>query len=1090
MNKKLGKNMYLSDEAARDAIVTELDMTMMVEAGAGSGKTTSLVNRMVALIGEGKATIEKISAVTFTRKAAAELRQKFQIELEKRFKDSAGRQKELYGRALADLEQVFAGTIHSFCARLLRERPVEAGIDPAFLEMDEIEDRIHQDEVWEEYLIRLLYEDGDALEILHNLDVTSRELREIYHTLALYPEVKPFTKEVSAPDIINARKELRAFISYASKNLPEGMPEKGWDAVQDAVRDAKRMIRALRPEDMRDFFRILGTFEKNMKVTQNRWASKEIAKDIQSRITKFQEDVVIPSLRKWREFRHFHLMKAVRPAADLCRQRRREKSTLNFQDLLMNASQMLRDNPEVRTYFRKRFTHILIDEFQDTDPIQAEVMLYLTGTDVEEKDWHKLKPEQGSLFVVGDPKQSIYRFRRADIDTYNLVKEIVRRSGGMLAELRSNFRSMESIGAWLNPIFSEKFPKDGSRYQASFGELQTVRRDEPEFTSGVRTITISKKERNKAEAIVEEDAERIASYIRAALDGKIKLARTDGEKKAELDERPVPSDFLILLHNRKMIPEYARRLEAYGIPFEVSGGNALKSAFGLREVIRILKAVAEPDSTVDLVSALRGLFFGISDDMLYRFKRNGGRFNFYSSVPEDMESDVKAAFKNAFDKLSHYKDWSKTLPPSVAIEKIIEDVGLIPYLLSDVMGGSQTGNILKVLEFLQHSDMEGTADFLSVVEELDSLLAEGEMDETDISHGGMKAVRIMNLHKAKGLEAPVVFLANPSGKSDHMITLHIQRQGTDAVGYYVITLKTNTYKINLLAIPPGWDTFETEESNYHKAEEDRLLYVAGTRAKNLLVISTYPYNEDINYWAPFDQHRDTVQELGSPAISEAKIQEKVAVKKKQFDKAQETLGRNISKIKQQSYFIENVTSLTKTTGDLPVWKRTGRGLKWGSVMHRILEAVGKGMKGTELDLLISNVLNEEGRPPEEMMTVKMLMSQIEASEFWNEVQAAEEKYFEVPFSLRLKPSELALPASSGEWAILSGTIDLIYRNHDGWTIVDYKTDDVGEQMEDFVKYYSPQVKAYSRFWEEITGEKVTKAGLYFIHAKQFVTVSL
>ncbi|MBS1112654.1 MAG: ATP-dependent exonuclease beta subunit, helicase and exonuclease [Nitrospirae bacterium] len=1090
MNKKLGKNMYLSDQAARDAIVTELDMTMMVEAGAGSGKTTSLVNRMVALIGEGKATIEKISAVTFTRKAAAELRQKFQIELEKRFKDSAGRQKELYGRALADLEQVFAGTIHSFCARLLRERPVEAGIDPAFLEMDEIEDRIHQDEVWEEYLIRLLYEDGDALEILHNLDVTSRELREIYHTLALYPEVKPFTKEVSAPDIINARKELRAFISYSSKNLPEGMPEKGWDAVQDAVRDAKRMIRALRPEDMRDFFRILGTFEKNMKVTQNRWASKEIAKDIQSRIKKFQEDVVIPSLRKWREFRHFHLMKAVRPAADLCRQRRREKSTVNFQDLLMNASQMLRDNPEVRTYFRKRFTHILIDEFQDTDPIQAEVMLYLTGTDVEEKDWHKLKPEQGSLFVVGDPKQSIYRFRRADIDTYNLVKEIVRRSGGMLAELRSNFRSMESIGAWLNPIFSEKFPKDGSRYQASFGELQTVRRDEPEFTSGVRTITISKKERNKAEAIVEEDAERIASYIRAALDGKIKLARTDGEKKAELDERPVPSDFLILLHNRKMIPEYARRLEAYGIPFEVSGGNALKSAFGLREVIRILKAVAEPDSTVDLVSALRGLFFGISDDMLYRFKRNGGRFNFYSSVPEDMESDVKAAFKNAFDKLSHYKDWSKTLPPSVAIEKIIEDVGLIPYLLSDVMGGSQTGNILKVLEFLQHSDMEGTADFLSVVEELDSLLAEGEMDETDISHGGMKAVRIMNLHKAKGLEAPVVFLANPSGKSDHMITLHIQRQGTDAVGYYVITLKTNTYKINLLAIPPGWDTFVTEESNYHKAEEDRLLYVAGTRAKNLLVISTYPYNEDINYWAPFDQHRDTVQELESPAISEAKIQEKVAVKKKQFDKAQETLGRNISKIKQQSYFIENVTSLTKTTGDLPVWKRTGRGLKWGRVMHRILEAVGKGMKGTELDLLISNVLNEEGRPPEEMMTVKMLMSQIEASEFWNEVQAAEEKYFEVPFSLRLKPSELALPASSGEWAILSGTIDLIYRNHDGWTIVDYKTDDVGEQMEDFVKYYSPQVKAYSRFWEEITGEKVTKAGLYFIHAKQFVTVSL
>jgi ATP-dependent helicase/nuclease subunit A len=1091
MHKKHENDIHLIDKAARDAIVTELDRTMMVEAGAGSGKTTSLVNRMVALIGEGKATIPKISAVTFTRKAAAELRQKFQIALERKFKESVSEQRELYGRALADLEQVFTGTIHSFCARLLRERPVEAGIDPAFIEMDELEDRIHQDEVWEEYLIRLLYEDGNVLETLHNVDVTSRELREIYHTLVLYPEVTVFTKEVSAPDITNARKELRAFISYASKKIPKGaMPEKGWDPVQDAILDAERMIEALSLKDMRDFFRIMGIFEKKMKVTQNRWPSKDIAKDVQVHFETFQEDVVAPSLRQWREYRHFHLMKAVKPAADLCRQRRREKSTLNFQDLLMNASQMLRDNPEVRNYFRKRFTHILIDEFQDTDPIQAEVMLYLTGTDLEERDWHKLKPEQGSLFVVGDPKQSIYRFRRADIDTYNLVKELIKKSGGMLIELKSNFRSMKSIGSWLNPIFREKFLEEGSRYQASFGDLQTVRKDEPKTVYGVRKITISKKKWNKAEEIVEEDAVRIATWIRAALDRKIRLARTDDETKTGLDERPVPSDFLILLRNKKMIPEYAKKLEEYGIPFEVSGGNALKSASGLREIIKILKAVAEPDSTVDLVSALRGLFFGVSDDMLYRFKRGGGRFTFYSSVHEGMESDVKTAFQNAFDKLTQYRDWSQLLPPSVAIEKIIEDVGLIPYLLSDEMGASQTGNIMKVIEFLQHSDIERTADFISVVEELDSFLAEGEMDEIDISHGSLKAVRIMNLHKAKGLEAPVVFLANPTGKSDHMITLHIQRQGTDAVGYYVITHTTSTYKTNILAIPPGWDTFETEESNYDRAEEDRLVYVASTRAKNLLVISTYPDNQEKNYWSPFDQHLDAVQELERPAIPEVKIQEELVVKKKEFDKVHKILGQNLDKLAEQTYALENVTSLTKTTGDLPVWKRTGRGLKWGSVMHRVLEAVGRGMKGNELDLLISNVLKEEGRSPEEMTTVKMLITGIKASEFWQELQNAKEKYFEVPFSLRLKPSDLGLPPTSGEWAILSGTIDLVYKNHDGWTVVDYKTDDVGEKMEDFVKFYTPQVKAYSQFWEEMSGEKVAKAGLYFVHSKQFEIISL
>jgi ATP-dependent helicase/nuclease subunit A len=185
-----------------------------------------------------------------------------------------------------------------------------------------------------------------------------------------------------------------------------------------------------------------------------------------------------------------------------------------------------------------------------------------------------------------------------------------------------------------------------------------------------------------------------------------------------------------------------------------------------------------------------------------------------------------------------------------------------------------------------------------------------------------------------------------------------------------------------------------------------------------------------------------------------------------------------------------VTSLTKTEADFPVWKKTGRGLKWGSVMHRVLEAVGKGMKENELDILISNVLKEEGRPSEELTTVKTLINEIKASEFWKEVQSAKETFFEVPFSIRLKPTDLGLPQSSGEWAILSGVIDLAYKNHDGWTIVDYKTDDVGGKIEDFVKYYSPQVKAYSRFLEDISGEKVAKAGMYFIHAKQFVPISL
>ena len=709
MDKKHEKDIHIIDKAARDMIATELDRTMMVEAGAGSGKTTSLVNRIVALIGEGKTPIGKIAAVTFTRKAAAELRERFQIELEKRFQESTGKQKERYGTALSNLEQGFAGTIHSFCARLLRERPVEAGIDPAFVEMDEIDDRLQQNNIWHEYMLHLLYEDGAALETLDALDVNSKELREIYHTLVLYPEVAVFTKEVPAPDIKEAGKQLESFLSSVKKNLPKTMPDDGWDDLMSAILEAQRMAYALDLDERKDFFRILALFEKNIKVVQKRWSLPTIGKEMQSQLEAFRENIVTPALTQWRTYRHFYLMKIVQPVADFCRKDREEKSTLNFQDLLIKVAQMLRDNPEVRGYFKKRFTHILIDEFQDTDPIQAEVILYLTGTNLKERDWRKVIPEHGSLFIVGDPKQSIYRFRRADIDTYSSVKQIIQEAGGMIVELKSNFRSLHAIADWLNPIFKERFPKDASAYQAPYGDLSTVRENEAKTVYGICKITINKKPRNKTLEIVADDAQRIATWIRNALDGNIKLARTDGEKKLGLSEKPVPSDFLILLRNKKMIPQYARKLEEYGIPFEVAGGNAFKTAYGLREIIKILKAIAEPDSAIDLVSVLRGLFFGISDEMLYRFKKGGGRFSFNSIVPDEIEDGVKSVFQNAFDRIKQYRDWTIILPPSVAIEKIIEDVGLIPYLLSDEMGGSQTGNILKVQEFLQHLDMQGTS---------------------------------------------------------------------------------------------------------------------------------------------------------------------------------------------------------------------------------------------------------------------------------------------------------------------------------------------------------------------------------------------
>jgi ATP-dependent helicase/nuclease subunit A len=1078
----------LSDKAARDAIDTVLDKTMMVEAGAGSGKTTCLVRRMTALVAEGKAQIGSIAAVTFTRKAAAELKERFQLSLEREFKASDGERKKRIGRALQDLEQGFVGTIHSFCARLLRERPVEAVIDPSFIEMDELENSLHQSEVWEEYLSRLLFEDKTVLTLLYELDVTLDQLKNAYHMLVLYPEVKVATEDCAAPVIAPALTEVRDFITGAQKRMPDSVPEKGWDPVQEAVNSVSRMLNSLDPAQARDFFRIVSVLDAAKKVTQYKWLSKEDAKDVLAELEDLREKVIAPLILQWRRHRHSHLVGIIGSAAELCTRRRLEASRLNFQDLLQTASGLLRDNPEVRRYFKKRFTYLLVDEFQDTDPIQAEVMFYLSGEDVAEKDWKKLRPEKGSLFVVGDPKQSIYRFRRADIDTYNLVKELIAKAGGELVELKSNFRSVRSIGQWLNPIFKDVFPEKGTPSQAKFSALETVRVDDPAFFSGIYKITTSKVYHNAADSIVENDSLRIASWIEHALAGGISIERTGDEKAAGLDDRPVPSDFLILLRNKKMIPQYAKRLEEFGIPFEVAGGNAFSSTFGLAEVLKILKALADPDSQVDLVAALRGLFFGVSDDILYGFRKAGGSFSFYSDIPSGVPPEVSGVMGEAFGRLKKYKKWTGSLPPSVAMEKIIEDVGLIPYLLNGDMGGSQTGNIMKVIEYLQGAELAGTMEFLPVVQELEELIDEGEMDEIDIAHGSHKAVRIMNLHKAKGLEAPVVFLANPSGKMEHEPSLHIRRETGEAVGYFEISYSSN-FQRRVIAIPPEWEKYSAEENGYASAEEDRLLYVAGTRAKKALVVSTYAEKGDNNPWSLFDPYLQGVPELEA-ADAKAKTLASFSVSKKEFARFQEMSGEGIKEFSGRTYSAVSVTSLAKEAASLPAWKGTGRGLSWGRVIHRALEAVARGAEGKELDLLVSNVLIEEGRQPEETEAVLSVIGEIIESEFWKEVQRADQKFVEVPFSLKLAPSDLGLGSEAGKHVILSGAIDLVYKGKDGWRIIDYKTDDVSDNIDEFVRYYAPQIKAYSRFWQEITGEKVVKAGLFFVKTKELREVEV
>jgi len=1133
-------NFKLVDKEAREKISRELDRTFLVEAGAGSGKTRSLVNRMLALLRSGKCGINTLAAVTFTRKAAAELRGRFQTELEKEvLKEKEKKIKTRLSDALQNLEQCYIGTIHSFCAKLLRERPIEIALDPDFEEMEEIEDAVFRDKCWLDYLLKVRLEGEDILQSLDDVGLAPEDLKDSFTAVSLFPEVELMGGSKETPDFTRFRKDLEEFLLKAREVVPVERPEKGFDDLQRFMR---RCFVRQRNLGFKDYRILMETFElmgRNLGVVKNRWPSKEIADDFQGRFRNFKEEIVIGALKQWREYRHSRIIDFLEPAICFYEGKRKQKSRLNFEDLLLNSSRLLRENPEVRQYFNRKFTHVLVDEFQDTDPIQAEVILYLTGVNCEERDWQKLVPRPGSLFLVGDPKQSIFRFRRADIDTYNLVKEQIEKGGSEVLHLTANFRSLNSLAEWNNPVFERIFPKESDKYQPAFALLNTVRVDEEKTSYGVYKIAVPKVPRHKEKDIATYDADAITNWISWACEGNVRFARTEEDKEKGLKAGAQPSDFLLLFRYKKNMNIYARALEERGIPFEITGSDAFSESEEIREIVNLARALIDPENQVYTVAVLRGIFFGVSDDGLLQFKRKGGRFSFLSDFSGGGDlGEMRAGA--SLGKMREWWDWTKKYPSSTALEMIFENSGIINYLATSEMGSSKAGNLFKLLEILRAREREGQTSFAGLVKFMEELTSVHEIEEISLTPGRANAVRLMNLHKAKGLESPVVFLANPVGIRPHEPDKHVVRiEEVTPKGYFLFS-KKGWYQAKLLSQPVNWEEKAEEEKKYGGAEETRLMYVAATRAKNLLVISTYKGDiTNKRAWGVLDDELVGVPELEIPKKAEVREREKLVLKSGELKKAREELRGNIDMVIRPGYLVETVTSLAKKERELPGWSRSGFGMSWGRVAHNILEVAGKGEDGN-LDLLAENSLIAEGRDVGEKGKLLKLIDTILKSDFWGRVLKAEKKYFEIPFSIKTDGTVLQVEENSGAGhdrkykeengeaeydlmskaerkekgargemperkekgiteydeisdreklpIILTGAIDLAFLEEGGWVIADYKTDEVEEELEDFINYYGPQVKLYSKYWEDITKQKVKEAGLYFTSVNEWVKV--
>ena len=1053
------------DSAARRTIRENLDANLLVEAAAGTGKTTSLVDRMLALIRRGRAPVESICAVTFTVKAAAQLKEKFQLRLEESLaaeRDDAARLRLI--AALDGLDRCFIGTIHSFCARLLRERPVEAGVDPEFEELDETEDLLLRKEAWERHKQTLFVEGRPILPELMKYGIPIDLLHEAYQCLATNPDVEPAAAErLPEPRFDREKREVLSFLVRAAREVPDKDPQAKSDGLQNKLRSALRLVEILDLERSASLVTLLEKFQGSGKVTQYLWPDKGRAKKLGIDFETLRDDVVLPALVRWREFLYPIAIEAVKPAANEFRRLRRERGALDFNDLLLCARDLLRDRPEARRDFQNRFTPILVDEFQDTDPIQAEVLLFLTGRQHDEKDWRKLDPIPGSLFVVGDPKQSIYRFRRADIEVYERVRERIRASGGEVVKLTTNFRSSPEMCEWINSFFDGIFPDDATREQASNAPLSPEREPAGPASGAYRLEVAAAGKRY--EDVASADSIRIASWIRGALDSGFPLPSGGGRAVG-------PGDFLVLFRYKKRMDIYAKELEARGVPYEIAGGGAFSESEDLQELLPLLETAADPDDPVSLVASLRGSFFGVDDDALYRFRRAGGRFHLFGPVPP--EADLRIS--RAFAILREVYAFSERLPPGAAMAATVERLGAVAHGGARELGGTRAGNLLKAISIARGLSARGES-FGAVVRNFRALAESSDTEEMSTRPGESRAVRLMTLHRAKGLEAPIVFLADPSGEFEASIRWCVDREASTPCAWLrVVQREKRGRGEREIARPIGWDERERSEKRFAAAEDDRLLYVAATRAADMLVVSTGP-NGSKSPWGKLAAAatRPLPELAGRPAAVLAPTREKDLPRELERSRLERRDRRRAAA--RPTYAVAPVTLLAHGAGELPFHTRTGRGMSWGRVIHRLLEGAMKD-PGLDLRLYAANLLVEEERPAGEVDEAVRLVEAVKGSGLWKRALASPRRYTEIPFALMAAREDLGLSDGPPQ-TLLQGAIDLVFEEGSGWTLVDYKSDTISGNLAELASFYSRQIELYRRYWEKLTG-RPTRAGLFFV----------
>lgn len=1048
------------------AIVEAGDIDVAVSAGAGTGKTHVLVERYVTLL--ERCGIPEIVAVTFTEAAAAEMRQRVRHEVLTRA--------ELAAHAPL-VDDAIIGTIHSLCLRLLREHRVEAGLDPAVgvLSEDEAEllrleasaaaiDAAAESDDGRAAIVDALgvYQAGQMLPLM----VAQRDdVRAAFDALPWDPEalvahlraeVDAACEELLGPlrrSVPSSLDQLASFIVDPSDLLAERI----LSAREIAGEPAEAGIAAWceRLERIGDVLKLSGgrAAAWSIAVPDVRAEMRHLREDIEARQKRAQAwnehdeaaALVLPSLRALFE--------------DACARyeaRKHEAGGLDFLDLELSAVRLLEEHPEVSRAYRSAWRHLMVDEAQDVSGLQARLIRAITS----ERTGEEGRPR---LFLVGDEKQSIYRFRGAQVRQFRALQAVVRDADGVLLPLSASFRTHATLVEQANELFDVAF--EGSEVRM---ERMTGRPGDPPAAPHLTVLPVSGKAgRRLAEADVV--AEEIEALLRAG--------RPIWDKRARAYRPARAGDVAILLRRYSNVHLFEQALEARGIPFATPSGTGFFTRAEVVDLTNLLRWLVEPDDQIALTGVLRSPLFMLSDRAVYLLRRRGYLQYALREPPEELPLPERERCRFAAVVLDELRGVARTSSAADLVERALVLTGYEASWAA-VSGAEQTlANIRKFARLCRDLAHYTTAEVVDYLERRRDELVTREgpavLDRPD-------AVQLMTVHGAKGLEFSVVFV--PEAHLPAWVSWDAVRwRPGEGVSF---TLDRREEEDTTRPRPAFYSLLTSREDLDEREEHLRLFYVAATRARDYLYLSGDEGGSG-GGWLP---HVHAAVEAGG--LRGVDLRPAVDAEERVTRRRSGWLEVEVPPADAEQPFVPDllarppVIPLRASTPATALrivehqqWARgDGLGLVRGRIIHRAIEASAL-RPGEAIADLVAAVTLEEARDLDASVRAG-LATEAEAmlDGFWASptgegVRASGAgAHFEVPFAWHWD----GIP--------VHGQIDLLYRDAASgeWWVIDFKTDRVtpGRERES-AEPYLVQLGLYAAALEAATGTR-PRAALLFL----------